>query len=193
MKHKEHARLSVEELEQELKREKDRRSYGRALRGTLFTLITVAAAAVLVATLLLPVLRIYGGSMSPTLQDDEIVVAVKGREIDSGDIVAFYYNNRILVKRVIARSGDWVNIDGEGNVYVNDKMLDEPYLKEKSFGEADIELPYQVPDGFYFVIGDNRATSVDSRHQVLGCLEPEYIVGKIVLRVWPLSDFGKIN
>lgn len=193
MKKKETTRLSVEELENELKREKYKRSYGRALRGTLFTLITVAAAAVLVSTLLLPVMRIYGGSMNPTLEDGQIVVAVKDREIDSGDIVAFYYNNRILVKRVIARAGDWVSIDEAGNVYVNDKALDEPYLNEKAFGDADIEMPYQVPDGLYFVMGDNRATSVDSRHQVLGCLDPEYIVGEIVLRVWPLNSFGRIN
>lgn len=193
MKKKETIRLSVEELENELKRVKHKRSYGRALRGTVFTLITVAAAAVLVATLLLPVLHIFGASMAPTLEDGEIVVAVKGRNIDSGDIVAFYYNNRILVKRVIAEAGEWVNIDAEGNVFVNDKALDEPYLSEKSFGDADIELPYQVPDGYYFVMGDHRATSVDSRHQVLGCLDPEHLVGEIVLRVWPLSEFGKVN
>ena len=190
---KELKRLSVEELESELKREKYRRSYGKALRSTVFTLITVAAAAVLVATLLLPVLRIFGGSMSPTLQDGDIVVAVKGGEVESGDVVALYYNNKILVKRIIAQSGDWVNIDGEGNVYVNDKALEEPYLTEKAFGDADIELPYQVPDGLYFIMGDHRATSVDSRHQTVGCLDPEDIVGKIVLRVWPLSELGGIS
>lgn len=190
---KELKRLSVEELESELKREKYRRSYGKALRSTVFTLITVAAAAVLVATLLLPVLRIFGGSMSPTLQDGDIVVAVKGGEVESGDVVALYYNNKILVKRIIAQSGDWVNIDGEGNVYVNDKALEEPYLTEKAYGDADIELPYQVPDGLYFIMGDHRATSVDSRHQTVGCLDPEDIVGKIVLRVWPLSELGGIS
>lgn len=190
---KELKRLSVEELESELKREKYKRSYGKALRSTVFTLITVAAAAVLVATLLLPVLRIFGGSMSPTLQDGDIVVAVKGGEVESGDVVALYYNNKILVKRIIAQSGDWVNIDGEGNVYVNDKALEEPYLTEKAFGDADIELPYQVPDGLYFIMGDHRATSVDSRHQTVGCLDPEDIVGKIVLRVWPLSELGGIS
>ena len=190
---KELKRLSVEELESELKREKYRRSYGKALRSTVFTLITVAAAAVLVATLLLPVLRIFGGSMSPTLQDGDIVVAVKGGEVESGDVVALYYNNKILVKRIIAQSGDWVNIDGEGNVYVNDKALEEPYLTEKAFGDADIELPYQVPDGLYFIMGDHRATSVDSRHQTVGCLDPDDIVGKIVLRVWPLSELGGIS
>jgi len=192
MKQKEHARLSLEELESEIKREKNRRSYGRALRSTIFTLITVAAAAVLVATLLLPVMRIFGASMAPTLEEDEIVVAVKSRNIESGDIVAFYYNNRILVKRVIAEAGDWVNMDENGRVYVNDKLLDEPYVESFAYGEADIELPYQVPDGMYFSMGDHRETSVDSRHQIVGCLDPEDIVGEIVLRVWPLEKIGKI-
>ena len=193
MKQKEHARLSLEELESEIKREKNRRSYGRALRSTIFTLITVAAAAVLVATLLLPVMRIFCASMAPTLEEDEIVVAVKSRNIESGDIVAFYYNNRILVKRVIAEAGDWVNMDENGRVYVNDKLLDEPYVESFAYGDPDIELPYQVPDGMYFIMGDHRETSVDSRHSSVGCITQEDLVGKILYCVWPLEEIGPVD
>ncbi|MBQ8641298.1 MAG: signal peptidase I [Clostridia bacterium] len=182
---------SVEMLETELERVNYQQRYWVVLRSTVYTLITVAAVAVLVATLWLPVLRIYGSSMTPTLQDGEIVFSVKTADLEQGDIIAFYYNNKILVKRVIAGPGDWINISAEtGNVYVNDVLLDEPYLAEKSFGDADIELPYQVPDGKYFVMGDHRATSVDSRHTAVGCVAEEQIVGKIVFRVWPLEQFG---
>lgn len=181
---------SVEALETELRRVKYRNRYRTVLKSTIYTLITVAAVAVLVATLWLPVLQIYGSSMTPTLQDGEIVFSVKTSDMERGDIIAFYYNNKILVKRVIAGPGDWVNIDEDGTVYVNDKELDEPYLAEKAFGDADIELPYQVPDGKIFVMGDHRATSVDSRHSTVGCVTQEQIVGKIIFRVWPLERIG---
>lgn len=181
---------SIEVLEVELKRIKYRNKYRTVLKSTVYTLITVAAVAVLVATLWLPVLQIYGSSMTPTLQDGEIVFSVKTSNMEPGDIIAFYYNNKILVKRVIAEPGDWVNIDENGTVYVNDKELDEPYLAEKAFGEADIELPYQVPDGKIFVMGDHRATSVDSRHTTVGCVAQEQIVGKIIFRIWPLERIG---
>jgi signal peptidase I len=150
--------------------------------------------AVLVATLWLPVLQTYGSSMTPTLQDGEIVFSVKTADLEQGDIIAFYYNNKILVKRVIAGPGEWVDISPEtGNVFINDMLLEEPYLAEKSFGDADIELPFQVPDGKVFVMGDHRATSVDSRHTVVGCVAEEQIVGKIVFRVWPLDKFGGVQ
>ena len=184
-------RPSVQLLEAELNRVKYRQRYRVVLKSTVYTLITVAAIAVLVATLWLPVLQIYGSSMTPTLQDGEIVFSVKTADLKQGDIVAFYYNNKILVKRVIAGPGDWVDISVEtGDVSVNDVALDEPYLAEKSFGDADIEFPYQVPDGKIFVMGDHRSTSVDSRHTAVGCVAEEQIVGKIVFRVWPLEQFG---
>ena len=183
-------RPTARQLEEELGRVSYGRRYRAVLRSTLYTLIAVAAVAVLVATLWMPVLQIYGNSMTPTLQDGEIVFSLKTGEMKPGDIVAFYYNNKILVKRVIARPGDWVDIDENGTVYVNDLPLEEPYLSEKAHGEPDIELPYQVPDGRFFVLGDHRATSVDSRHTAVGCVAEEQIVGKIVFRVWPLSQFG---
>jgi len=183
-------RPSYEQLEAELRRVTYKRRYRSVLKSTVYTLITVAAVAVLVATLWLPVLQIYGNSMTPTLQDGEIVFSVKTTDMERGDIIAFYYNNKILVKRVIAGPGDWVNITQDGTVYVNDVQLEEPYLVEKSFGDADIELPYQVPDGRIFVMGDHRATSVDSRHTAVGCVAEEQIVGKIVFRVWPMERLG---
>lgn len=183
-------RPSYEQLEAELKRIQYQRRYRSVLKSTLYTLITVAAVAVLVATLWLPVLQIYGSSMTPTLQDGEIVFSVKTTNMDRGDIVAFYYNNKILVKRVIAGPGDWVDIAQDGNVSVNGTPMEEPYLEEKAFGDADIELPYQVPDGRIFVMGDHRATSVDSRHTAVGCVAEEQIVGKIAFRVWPLDRLG---
>lgn len=184
---------TMEELERELRRERYRRDYRKTLRSTVYTLITVAAAAVLVATLLLPVLQIYGSSMFPTLTDGDIVVSLKETDLQKQDVVAFYYNNKILVKRVIARSGEWVDIDEDGNVSVNGEELDEPYLTEKALGECDIELPYQVPEGRVFVMGDHRSVSVDSRSTTVGCVAEEQIVGKLIFRIWPLQSFGKIK
>jgi len=186
-------RPSVAQLEAELNRVKYKKRYRTVLKSTVYTLITVAAIAVLVATLWLPVLQIYGASMTPTLQDGEIVFSLKTTDMKQGDIVAFYYNNKILVKRVIAAPGEWVDIDPEsGEVFINDIPLEEPYLQEKSFGDADIEFPYQVPDGKIFVMGDHRSTSVDSRHTAVGCVAQEQIVGKIIFRVWPLKAFGGV-
>ena len=187
----ENERPTINALEEELNRVKYKQRYRVVLRSTLYTLITVAAVAILVATLWLPALQIYGSSMAPTLQDGEIVFSIKTTELEQGDIVAFYYNNKILVKRVIAGAGDWVDISPEtGDVFVNDNLLEEPYLAEKSFGDADVDLPYQVPDGKIFVMGDHRATSVDSRHTAVGCVAEEQIVGKIVFRVWPIEQIG---
>ena len=184
---------SAEQLEAELKREKYKRRYHSVLRSTIYTLITVAAIAVLVATLWLPVLQIYGSSMTPTLQDGEIIFSVKTADLEPGDIVAFYYNNKILVKRVICGPGDWVNIDEDGTVYVNEVRLKEPYLAEKAFGQTNISLPYQVPDGKIFVMGDHRSTSVDSRNTAVGCVAQEQIVGKIIFRIWPLNRLGDVD
>jgi len=156
-------------------------------------LITVAAISILVATLWLPVLQIYGSSMTPTLADGEIVVSVKTSDFKPKDIVSFSYNNKILIKRVICVAGDWIDIDRNGTVYVNGTELEEPYLTEKALGECDIELPYQVPDGRIFVMGDHRSTSVDSRSNTVGCVSQEQIVGKIVFRVWPLDRLGTLE
>lgn len=184
---------TIEQLEAELQRERYNKRYGRVLRSTIYTLITVAAVAVLVATLWLPVLQIYGSSMAPTLVDGNIVVSLKAGDLETGDIVAFYYNNKILVKRVIAGPGDWVDIKEDGTVYVNNEELDEPYLTEKAFGDCNIELPYQVPDSRIFVMGDHRSVSVDSRNTAVGCVADEQIVGKLVFRIWPLDSFGPLN
>ena len=166
------------EVEQELNRERYKSRYKRTLWGTVFALVTAAAAAVLVATLWLPVLQIFGGSMSPTLQED---------------IVAFYYGNKVLVKRYIAGPGTWVDIREDGTVLLNGQALEEPYLTEKHFGICDLEFPYQVPEGTYFLMGDERETSVDSRHSSVGCITMDQIVGKIVYRVWPLDTFGTVR
>ena len=183
---------TVEQLKNELNRENYRKRYNRVLRNTIYTLITVAAIAVLVATLFLPVLRIYGSSMTPTLSDGDIVVSVKGGEYSRGDVVAFWFNNKILVKRVVALPGEWVDIAEDGTVSVNGKPLEEPYLTEKALGECDLELPYQVPDGRLFVMGDHRSTSQDSRSSAVGCVSEEMLVGRLVFRVWPLEGFGTI-
>ncbi len=181
------------QLEREQRRIRYRKNFFRVLRNTIYTLITVSAAAVLVAVLLLPVLRIYGTSMTPTLEENDIVLSVKGSDFTQGDVIAFYYNNKILVKRVIAQAGDWVDVAEDGTVSVNGEVLDEPYVQNKAFGECDIELPYQVPEDRVFVMGDHRDVSVDSRSSTIGCIAEEQIVGKIVFRVWPFAGFGKVE
>ena len=184
---------STQQLEAELNRVKYRSRYRSVFRSTVYTLITVAAVSILVATLWLPVLQIYGSSMTPTLQDGEIIFSVKTSEFEPGEIVAFYYNNKILVKRVICGPGDWIDIDEDGTVYVNEVRLEEPYLTEKALGDCNIDLPFQVPDGKVFVMGDHRSTSVDSRNTAVGCVAQEQIVGKIIFRIWPLNRLGDVD
>lgn len=184
---------SLELLESELKKEQYKNNHSKVVKNTVFSLLVVAAITAIIAVLLLPVLQISGTSMTETLQDRDVVVALNHSKYKTGDVVAFYYNNNILVKRVIAGPGDWVNIDEEGNVFVNDKKLDEPYISEKALGECNINLPYQVPEERCFVMGDHRATSIDSRNTSVGCVGYESVIGKIVFRVWPLSSISFVK
>lgn len=184
---------TLAQLEAELEWETGRKEHSRVLRSTLFILLVAAAAAIIVAVMLFPVLQIKGMSMSDTLQDGDVVVTMNTSDFSQGDVVAFYYNNTLLVKRVIALPGDWVDIDKDGTVSVNGTVLAEPYLKEKALGECNIALPYQVPDGKIFVMGDHRETSVDSRNTAVGCIGKERVVGRLLLRVWPLSGLGVVR
>ena len=184
---------SPQQVEAERARLRYRRRYRGTLRSTLSILVVAAAAAILVATLWMPVLQIYGSSMSPTVEEGEIVVSLKGPELRQGEIIAFYYNNKILVKRIIAGPGQWVDMDEDGSVRVDGELLEEPYLIEKALGQCDIDFPYQVPDERWFVMGDHRATSVDSRTTAIGCVAEEQIVGRIVFRVWPFRALGPVR
>lgn len=178
------------------KKEKKRILYKKkfrdTLKSTIAVLVVVAALAILAATLWLPVLRIYGNSMTPTLSEGNIVATVKTTEFQPGDVIAFYYNNKLLVKRVIAGPGDWVDLADDGTVYVNGKELEEPYLEEKALGETNIDYPYQVPEDRWFVMGDHRSVSLDSRTKAIGPIAEEQIVGKLVWRLWPFDPAGTL-
>jgi signal peptidase I len=178
---------NLQSLRNELKRVNHAERYRSVLRSTIYALIVVAAVSVLVATLWMPVIRVYGYSMKPTLEAGDIIVSVKSGSFKPGEMVAFYANNKLLIKRVIAGPSDWVVIDKEGTVYINEKRLKEDYISEFSLGNCNIEFPYQVPESCWFVVGDQRATSIDSRNTAIGCIYEEQIVGRIVLRIWPLS------
>ncbi len=184
---------TVSQLTEAAAEEQYRAKYRRTMRDVIFALITAAAIAILIANFLLPVFRVYGTSMTPTLTEGELTVAVKTERLQAGDLVAFYYNNKILIKRVIATQGEWVDIDKEGNVYVDGNLLDEPYVQNKSLGDCDIELPYQVPDGRIFVMGDHRNVSVDSRTTAIGCVSQEQIAGKLVFLIWPMTHIGTVH
>jgi len=184
---------SIEQLQAELKRERYQNQYGKTLRSTVYILIVVAAMAILVATLWLPVFRMYGSSMTPVLHDGDIVISLKTSDYQQGDVIAFYYNNKILVKRVIALPGELVDIERDGTVYVDNLELSESYVDKKAYGDCNIDLPYQVPESRVFVMGDHREISIDSRNTSIGCVAEEQIVGKLVFCVWPIDSFGAIN
>lgn len=184
---------STEEVKAERERLAYRSRYTRVLRSTIYALVVAAAVAVLLATLFLPVLQVSGDSMNPTLQDKDVIVLVKSGSLKTGDLCGFYWQNKLLLKRVIGLPGDIISLDENGVVTVNGTVLDEPYVDELALGECDIKFPYQVPENRYFVLGDHRATSIDSRSSVIGCVEKNQIVGKVFIRVWPLSSFSLIH
>lgn len=181
--------LTVSQIENELKRETYKSKYIKILTSTIYALVIISAVSALIATLIMPVLQISGSSMSPTFNEGEIVVSIKTKKIENGEVIAFYHGNKILVKRVIAGAGSYVNMDEEGNVYVDGKILKEHYIEELVLSEIDIEFPYQVPDGHYFVLGDNRKDSIDSRNSEIGSVSQDDIIGKIIFRIWPLKKF----
>lgn len=183
---------SIPALKEELGREQYRCRYRRMVANVVSTIIVAAALTVLVTSLWTPVLKVYGSSMTPTLSEGDLVLSVKDGAFKRGDVIAFYYNNNILVKRVIGLPGDWVDIDAAGAVSVNGQLLDEPYLDEQALGQCDIELPYQVPEGRIFVMGDHRSTSVDSRLSSMGCVSEEQVVGRLLLSFWPLRSVGLV-
>lgn len=181
---------SLKEIQSERKRIRRGIYYRQDLRGTISVLLVVAAVAVLITTLFLPILQISGDSMSPTLEHDEVVILLKTKNFERGDLAGFYYQGKILLKRIIALPGDEVAIDADGNVYVNGELLDEPYVTDKGLGDCDLEFPYKVPGTSYFVMGDRRSNSVDSRNSVIGAISREDIIGKVFIRVWPFTEFG---
>ena len=185
--------ISIDQLQIELKRNQNRKLVLRVIKSSLYILSSIAAVVTLAAILLFPVLKIYGNSMTPTFYEGQIVIARRGSDFKTGDIVAFNYNNQVLIKRVIARAGDWVDIRSDGTVIVNGVMLDEPYVSEKAYGQNDLTHPYQIPDKAIFVMGDHRLTSVDSRSRDVGCIPEDEIVGRILLRIWPLKEITLID
>lgn len=179
----------IEELKIELKRERYKRRFMKLLRSTVSALIVVAAVAALIATLVFPVLQIAGNSMEPSLTEGNLVLLVKTNKLETGDLCAFYYSNKILIKRIIAAPGDYLWIDEKGTVFLNGEELEEPYITKKALGECDVEFPYQVPENAYFMMGDHRETSIDSRSSTIGCISEDQIVGKIWCKIWPLPEF----
>jgi len=192
-KHSKREMPPLDALQKELKRERYKRRFRKLLRSTVNALIVVAAVAALIATLILPVLQIAGTSMEPSLNDGDIVLLVKTNDLQTGDLCAFYFSNKILIKRIIAAPGDYIWIEPDGTVFLNGEPLEEPYVSEKALGECDVEFPYQVPENSYFMMGDKRETSIDSRSSVIGCIAEDQIIGKIFCKFWPLKEFEFIG
>ena len=186
-------RPSLEDLRAELKRENNKKEYSKIFRNTIVVLVVVAALSVLISSFFVTVLKVTGESMSPTLESGQIVLASNSKEFEAGELIAFYYNNKVLIKRVIGSPGDWINIDSDGNVYVNGVLLEETYLTEKSLTPTDITFPYQVPENRYFVLGDHRSVSIDSRSTTVGCVSEEQLIGKVLFRLYPINVFGKLS
>ena len=186
-------RPTIEQIDKELERLEYRKAYGKAMRGTIWVLIVVAALAIIFSTFFFSVLKIQGNSMTPSLNEGEMVVAIKTDDFESGDIIAFYFNNKILLKRAIGSPGEWVDIAEDGTVYIDNEEILEPYVKDKTKGECTTNFPYQVPDNRWFVLGDHRSTSVDSRSDVIGTVSSEQVIGKVVFRIWPFSNFGFVK
>ena len=185
--------VSNEDVKEELSRLKEREKYLNNLRKAFSVLVVVAAISVLVATLWMPVLKIYGSSMNPTLENGQLVVSVKTKKLKSGDVVAFWQGNKLLVKRVIAGPGQKVDIDVNGKVSVDGKVISETYLDNESLGNTDIDFPHQVEESRWFCMGDNRESSIDSSSAVIGDVSKEQVEGKVLFSVWPLNKIGIVK
>ena len=183
---------TIEELEAEINRKKHKQNQHHLMRNAIYVLIVVAAVTSLISIFFVRALKTFGSSMTPTLEDGDIVAVYLTDEAEPGQLVAFYFNNKLIIKRVIALGGSVVDMD-EAGVFVDGSPLEEPYLTEKALGEVSVEFPFTVPDGQYFVLGDNRITSTDSRSSIIGCVDPDNMLGRVIFKVWPLGEFGKIR